>query len=1621
MLSNLRIRCFFTSLLLFSTTVIWAQALPSLNKVFTPNEIGPGSHATATFTIDNPNGAPITAVGFTDNLPAGLTLGNPANLISNCDLGLSGTLTAANGGSVIELIDAEVPGFSSCEISVSVTALTPATYTNPAITLNYSGGSDISPSADLTVNGGRPGFSKSFSPAAITTGHRSTLTFLIDNSLNPDFFVSMNFSDTLPAGMVVADPPNTSTDCAAGAITAMAGTTNVSFTATGPLNAGASCTVSLDVVATGGVSLTNVSSELTGQSGFNFGSAGFATAVLTVNGNALVLSKSFVDDPVIPGANVELLFTIDNLNRNFPATSLAFTDDLNATLPGLVYDSLLSNDCNGSVAGVGTNLINFTGGSVATEGSCSIRVSLSVPPGATQGAYPNITSLISADIDGSPVTGTAGSDVLFIDYAPVFTKEFIDDPAVPGGTVTMRYTISNTDPSSGLTSLSFTDDLELAIPGVTPTGLPLANPCGAGSQLNGTPNNLTFGNGSLAAAGSAGDSCTFDVVLNVGGAVPNGVYTSTTSNLNSSAGSSLPASDDLVIVAAPQLVKSFIDDPVAPGGTVTLEFTLSHSENAPTAATNIAFTDDLNATLAGLTAVLPVTPDPPCGPGSALTGSAGDTFLTLTGGSLQPAESCTFSVSLNVPVAAVPGNYPNTTSDVTANVGGLATSSQPAADDLRVAGLMFSKEFLTDPVIAGEITTLRFTIDNIHPTQDATITFFTDDLAAVLPGAPDLSALLPPSTDTCGGTMSGTTFLIYTGGAVTSGNSCVIEVDVQVPLGASDGLYNNITSSLAADQGGAVVVDPATDDLTVNSSLLQLSKSFTDDPVAPGSPVSLEFTLTNLDASRAISGIAFNDNLDATLSGLVATGLPAAACGGTVDAIPGPGTIDFSGGSLAAGASCSFTVTLTVPPAAAPGIYPNTTSSLTGTVGGLPVTGFPATDDLEIINLVQFSKAFDGPSTATRTAVLSFTLDNSAAGAVATSDLSFTDDLNAVIPGLVAVGLPQNDVCGVGSQISGTSLLLFTGGNLAPGASCVINVTVQLPATATAGSFLNTTSELLESGLTVAVPATASLQVEPPPAFAKAFAPDQIGVGQTSTLTFTVDNSASALSADNLDFTDNLPAGVVIANPANASTTCTGGTITAVAGSGVISYTGGSVAAGATCLVQADTTATGSGALVNVTGDLTSNSGNSGTATDTLTANPQPGFSKVFAPNPASIGLAVTLTFTIDNSGSTAAAAGLDFTDNLPAGLLVANPANASTTCTGGTLTAVPGSAVVSYSAGTLAAGASCTVQADVVASVAGDLVNLSGDLTSSLGNSGSATDTLTVNDAPMFGKVFSPDLILAGQVSVLTFTIDNSANPSDATGLDFTDNMPAAITVANPANVINSCTGGTVTATSGSSVISYTGGTVTGGSSCTLSVDVTSAINGVHVNTTGDLTSSLGNSGTATDTLTVEQGLTMVKDFVDNVNIFAGGDVEMILTVNNNASLDATNITFTDDLDAFVPGAVAVNLPQNDVCGSGSTLSGTNLVTLSNGTILAGGSCQFSVLVNIPATTLPGTYVNVTSNITADVGGNTVDGGAASAGSDSLVILGQLINVPTLSQWALMLMAMLMLIMVARRHRQHR
>lgn len=504
-----------------------------------------------------------------------------------------------------------------------------------------------------------------------------------------------------------------------------------------------------------------------------------------------------------------------------------------------------------------------------------------------------------------------------------------------------------------------------------------------------------------------------------------------------------------------------------------------------------------------------------------------------------------------------------------------------------------------------------------------------------------------------------------------------------------------------------------------------------------------------------------------------------------------------------------------------------------------------------------FSKSFNpdlvGPSSPS---TLTFTIDNTG-GALAATDLAFTDNFPAGV--VLTARAPANTCGGTLTAVSGSATVSLTGGSVPAGGSCTILVEVT---SATQGMYANISGDLTSSAGNSG-PARDTLTVAVPPTFSKSFSPGLILIGGVSTLTLTIDNSASALAATGLDFIDPLPPLLVeVASPPNASTTCTGGTLTAVAATETISYTGGSVAAGASCTVSVDVTSSTNplatdvtGTHTNTAGPLTSSLGNSGNASadlviaDSVPPPTAPAFSKEFSPDAILTGGTSSLVLTIDNTANVSDATSVDFTDNLPAGVVLTTRAPA-VTCVGGTLTAVPGTAVVSYTGGTVPALSSCVVNVEVTSSTTGTHVNTTGALTSSFGDSGTATDTLGVGAAPAFSKTFSPATIATNAVSTLTFLIDNSAGGIPIGSLVLTDNLPAGVVVASPANASTTCSLGVLTATPGSSTIDYTGGTIAAGSTCTVTVDVTAISEGTFANI-ATLSSAAGRSPDAGDTLT--------------------------------------------------------------------------------------------------------------------------------------------------------------------------
>jgi uncharacterized repeat protein (TIGR01451 family) len=107
------------------------------------------------------------------------------------------------------------------------------------------------------------------------------------------------------------------------------------------------------------------------------------------------------------------------------------------------------------------------------------------------------------------------------------------------------------------------------------------------------------------------------------------------------------------------------------------------------------------------------------------------------------------------------------------------------------------------------------------------------------------------------------------------------------------------------------------------------------------------------------------------------------------------------------------------------------------------------------------------------------------------------------------------------------------------------------------------------------------------PQLDKAFSPTSVVTGGTSTLTFAITNTAELAAKNGWSFTDTLPAGLTLASPSAAATTCPAGTVTGAAGAGSVSATGNLTAGMSSCTVTVNVTSPTAGTYINGPSNVT--------------------------------------------------------------------------------------------------------------------------------------------------------------------------------------------------------------------------------------------------------------------------------------------------------------------------------------------------------------------------------------------------------------------------------------------------
>ena len=918
---------------------------------------------------------------------------------------------------------------------------------------------------------------------------------------------------------------------------------------------------------------------------------------------------------------------------------------------------------------------------------------------------------------------------------------------------------------------------------------------------------------------------------------------------------------------------------------------------------------------------------------TGVTATPGGSQIILTGGSIPAGTGtvdgqCYFELDV---ISTVAGNWINTIpKNGPSNgfaPGGVAggfqatenaaviTNTTDAVATLSVRGLSpptGTKTFTPSPGLIGEPVTLSIVLTN--PASNGTtlpLTTFTDPLPTGMTVAPTPTAsVLCTGTGAVNGAFSpspGDSSLTLIGGTIggTTGSGGTCTLSVKVVVNSMTGTTQTFTNAIAAGAIGNTrgLTSLAFSTNEVINTPIGLAKSFLTTMVGVGQDSVLQIDVTNASAANTLSVTSLTDRLPTGLTvGNISATPP------TINCATGGGTNGTFSPTLSQG-DTSITIVnavvgktggtkrcrIQVPVrAAAGGSYVNSIAANAVTnPGNLASPAASAT--LTVNGNLTVAKTRSPTSVAPgQPTTYTVTINNWSASDV--TGINFTDSLplsntgglQMVLSNPVSRTASANCVGGTWTETPGAASLSWTGGTIRGGnpGVCTITFRATPPSNTPIGRTFNNAIALGSicgaSGTVCNTNATTAgnLTVVAGASVTKAFSvsPAQ---GQPSTLTITLTN-ATATPITGAALTDSLPATaghvVVVAGVPATSTTCAGGVVTAVAGSGSVSIAGATIPANGSCNFKVNVKSHDVGTHANTIpiGALSSAEGLTNATAATANLIVGGGFTgtKSFSPTSVANGGVSRVTIRVNNV-SAGPATGVSITDPLGSNLQVATPANASTTCAGSpTMTATPGANTASLTGASIEAGGNCLFLFDVKA--INNPANWPngipvGGVTSTEGAKNSAAINATALGKTQtsigINKSFTPVIVSGGQPSVLRIDVTNPiGSPSGADNVTFTDTLPAGIEVYGVPNASTTCTNGLVTAVPGSGSIRLSGATLPANSTCAVYVTTTSVkflnlINNIPV---GSITTTQGytNSLATSATLSTLQGLGASKSF---------------------------------------------------------------------------------------------------------------------------------------------------------------
>jgi uncharacterized repeat protein (TIGR01451 family) len=466
-----------------SLTVLASLVPPTIAMSYSANPVGVLGISVLTLTITNPNSTTLTGIAVSDTYPAG-GMGNVLipGTATTCS---GGTATGNSLGSSLSLAGASLAGNSSCTVSTTVASATAGTFNNVTTAITSTNGGTGTTASGTFIVSGAPYITKSFAPTRTSTGGTSTLTLTITNVLAL-LQSNVAFTDTFPAGLVVASTPALSNSCGGTITGATAGSGSIALSG-GSIGVLSICTITVAVTSASPANYANTTGTLSTATGTYSASN---TAILQVV-KAPTITKSFSPSTILTGGTSTLSLAINNPNA-IALTGVGFTDSFPTNLV-VSSTPTVTSGCSGGAPSAGATGITLSGATIAANSTCTITVQVTSP---VPGSYANTTGGVSSN--ESATGAVSNTATLTVDSIDLQVRKSHSGGFVVGSTGTYTITVNNGGTGASSGTVTVTDTLPAGLTYVTAGSGGTGWTCGVSGQV------ITFtSTAAIAASGTA--------------------------------------------------------------------------------------------------------------------------------------------------------------------------------------------------------------------------------------------------------------------------------------------------------------------------------------------------------------------------------------------------------------------------------------------------------------------------------------------------------------------------------------------------------------------------------------------------------------------------------------------------------------------------------------------------------------------------------------------------------------------------------------------------------------------------------------------------------------------------------------------------------------------------------------------------------------------------------------------------------------------------------------------------------------------------------------------------------------------------------------------------------------